>query len=164
MTSMKPVRSSPRKERGYGSAAASVRAAAFAASSIGESFHDLGPQPMSGVHDSIFLLPSGTGNSRLVKPEDAVGAHYRAVRRHIARHHRIRSDGGTAANAHRAEHFGARADEYVILDHRHAAAVHLQWSRVLPAYGDLVHHGHAPADRHAALDDDSKGHRHEDRR
>src|SRR5438874_213217 len=126
MTSMKPASSSPRNERGYGSAAASDLAAAFAASSIGESFHDLGPRPMSRVHDSILLLLSGSGNSGLVQPEDAIGADDRAMRRHVARHHRIRAHGGTAANAHRAEHFRARADEHVILDHRHAAAIGLQ--------------------------------------
>src|SRR5919108_1510305 len=50
---MKPVRSSARKERGYGRTAAALFAAALTTSSIGESFHGLGLRPMSLVHDSV---------------------------------------------------------------------------------------------------------------
>src|SRR6267142_414551 len=66
ITSVKPVSSSPRKDRGYGRAEAAARAAAFTASSIVQSFHDLRPRPMSRVHDSVFLFPSSGSDSRLV--------------------------------------------------------------------------------------------------
>src|SRR5215210_4689749 len=103
--------------------AASQRPAAFAARSIVESFHDIGPRPMSGVHDSSFFLSSSSGDSRLFNSENAVRSDDGAMRRHIARHDGIRAHGGIAAYAHRAEHFRARADEHVILDDRHCAAL-----------------------------------------
>src|SRR5436190_17398865 len=119
---------------------------------------------MSRVHDSVFFLPSPGGDTWLVGAEYAVRTHYRAVRRHISRDDRVRAHGGAAADAHRAEHFRARADEDVIFNHCKIAAVFPGNDRVLSAYGHLVHDRHATAELDAALDDDTRGHRHQQRR
>src|SRR3954466_945940 len=168
ITSVKPVRSNPRNERGYGSVAAAALpidlAAALTASIIVQSFHALRPRPMSHVHDRMIFLPSSGGDSVLLDSEDAVRADDRAMRRHIARDHRVRSHGGTAADAHRAEHLRARTDEDVIFNHCKIAALFPRYDRVLSAYGDLMHYRNAAAEAHAALDHDAVGQGHEKRR
>src|SRR5882762_1792887 len=119
---------------------------------------------MSRVHDSMLLLPSCGGDTRLVVAEDSVGPDHRAVRRHIARHDRIRPHGGTTADAHRTEHFSARADEDVIFNYCKISAVFPGHDRILPAYGHLVHYGHPAAELHPPLDYDAHRHREEERR
>src|SRR3954470_21822305 len=165
ITSVKPVRSNPRNERGYGSVAAAALpidlAAALTASIIVQSFHALRPRPMSHVHDRVFFLPSSGGDSVLLDSEDAVRADDRAMRRHIARYHRVRTHSGTAADAHRAEHLRARADEDVIFNHCKIAAVFPGRDRVLSAYGHLMHERTAPPNRAAALNHDAVGRRQE---
>src|SRR5436190_9816810 len=168
ITSVKAVSSKPRKERGYGSVAAAARPtelmAALTPSSIVQSFHDLRPRPMSRVHDSVFFPPSSGGDSVVLDAEDAVRAYHRAMRRHVARYHRVRSHGGAAADAHRAEHLRARADEDVIFNHCKIAALFPRCDRVLSAYGDLMHDRNAAAEGDATLDDDAVGVGHEKRR
>src|SRR3954468_2517813 len=119
---------------------------------------------MSRVYDSALDISSLSGDSRFFNSENPVRADDGAMRWHVARHDRIRAHGGTAAYAHRAEHLRARADEHVILDYRHRAALLPGPDTVLPAYGHLVHQRHPAADSHAALDDDARRHGHQDRR
>src|SRR5437868_656142 len=168
ITSVKAVSSKPRKERGYGSVAAAARPAELMAalnpSSIVQSFHDLRPRPMSRVHDSVFFPPSSGSDSVVLDAEDAVRADHRAMRRHVARYHRVRSHGGAAADAHRAEHLRARADEDVIFNHCKIAAVFPRNDGVLSAYGHLVHDRNATADAHAPRHDDATRKRHEEGR
>src|SRR5258708_3469789 len=119
---------------------------------------------MSRVHDRAILLPSSSGDSRFLYAENAVRADDGAMRGHVARHDRIRADGGTAANAHRAEHLCARADEDVIFNYCKIAALFPGHDGVLSAYGHLVHHRNPAAELHAALDHYPEGQRHQARR
>src|SRR3954451_3490364 len=119
---------------------------------------------MSRVHDSALDISSLSGDSRFFNSENPVRADDGAMGWHVARHDRIRAHGGAAAYAHRAEHLRARADEHVILDHRHFAAVLPGPDTVLPAYGHLVHDRDPAADANAPFDDDAHRYRHQDRR
>ena len=58
---------------------------------------------MSHVHDGPPIFASFFNDDRVVG-------------RHVVGHHRVRPDGGAAADAHRADDLGAGPDRDVVLD------------------------------------------------
>src|SRR5919106_4203743 len=106
-------------------------------------FHDIGPAPMSAVHDNPTIFASFFYDDP-VKSEDMVVADHGAVRRHVARHHRVRAYGGAAANAQAPDHLRAGTDRDIVLDHRGTEQT------------DLLHHRHAAAEQGALFDHDAE--------
>src|SRR5688500_12581027 len=94
---------------------------------------------MSHVHDAPPVVTS-------LFNDDGV------VRGHVLRHHRVRSYGGAAPDAHRADHLRPGTDGHVVLDDRPAKEAH------------LVHEGNAAADARPPFDDYAEWIGHEHRR